>query len=162
VADNESPAKETAEAFQAQVAKIGIKLNLKEVPHSTMLSKFCQFPKAKVGICPNLGWGPDFFSAQSMIAPLFSGKNIQQSGNVNSAMVNDPKLNAAIEKAKTITDPAAAAKAWAALDKQVTDQSYFIAWLWDNDVGLRSSDVNGVPSKFNSGDWDLAFSSLKD
>jgi peptide/nickel transport system substrate-binding protein len=161
VADDESPAKETAEAFQAQVAKIGIKLNLKEVPHATMLSKFCQFPKAKVGICPNLGWGPDFFSAQSMIAPLFSGKNIQQSGNVNSAMVDDPKLNAAIDKAITVTDPAASDKAWGQLDKQVTDQSYFIAWLWDNNVGIESDDVNGVPSKFNSGEWDLAFSSLK-
>ena len=47
------------------------------------------------------------------------------------------------------------------LDKQVTDQAYFVAWLWDNNVGIESSDVNGVPSKFNSGEWDLAFSSLK-
>jgi peptide/nickel transport system substrate-binding protein len=162
VADSESPAKEAAEAFQSQVGKIGIKLKLREVPHATMLSKFCQVPKAAVAICPNLGWGADFFSSQSMIDPLFNGANIVPSNNVNTAQVDDPALNAEIEKAKTITDPKAQAKAWAELDKKVTDQSYFIPWLWDNNIGLRSEDVNGVSSKFNSGQWDFAFSSLKE
>jgi peptide/nickel transport system substrate-binding protein len=159
--DNESPAKETGEAFQAQVAKLGFKLKLREVPHADLSTKYCGVPKAAVAICPTLGWGPDFFSPQSMIDPLFNGKNIVPTNNVNSAQVDDPKLNAEIEKAKRITDPAAAAKAWAELDKKVTDQSYFITWLWDNNVNLHSTDVNGVPSKFNSGDWDLTFSSLE-
>lgn len=161
VADNESPAKETGEAFQAQVEKLGFKLKLREVPHADLNTNFCGVPKAAVAICPTLGWGPDFFAPQSMIDPLFNGANIVATGNVNSAQVDDPKLNAEIEKAKKITDPAAAAKAWAELDKKVTDQSYFITWLWDNNVGLESSDVKGVPSKFNSGDWDLTYSSLE-
>jgi peptide/nickel transport system substrate-binding protein len=159
--DDESPAKETGETFQAELAKLGFKLQFHEAPHSDLSPKFCGAPKAAVAICPTLGWGTDFFSAQSMIDPLFNGKNITGSGNVNTAQVDDPKLNAQIEKAKTITDPAAADKAWGALDKQVTDQSYLIAWLWDNNIGLESSDVKGVPSKFNSGDWSLTFSALK-
>jgi peptide/nickel transport system substrate-binding protein len=161
VADNSPPAKETAEAFQSEVGPLGFKLKLREVPHSTMLSKFCQVPKAAVAICPNFGWGADFFSPQSMIDPLFNGKNIVPTGNVNTAQVNDPKLNAQIEKAKTITDPTASAKAWAALEKAVTGQAYFLTWVWDNNVGLESKDMNGVPSRFNSGDWDLTFSSFK-
>ena len=114
-----------------------------------------------MAICPNLGWGADFFAAQSMIDPLFNGKNLVPSGNVNSAEVNDPKLNAAIEKAKTVLDPAANAKAWGELDKRVTDQSYFVTWLWDNQIGLESTNVKGVASRFNSGAWDLTFSSFK-
>jgi peptide/nickel transport system substrate-binding protein len=161
VADNESPAKETAEAFQEQVKKIGLTLQFKEVPHATLQSKFCNVPSAKVGICPTLGWGTDFFYAGSFLGPLFHGKNIVPSNNVNYSQVNDPKLNAAIDKAEEITDPAKAAKAWGDLDKQVTDQSYFITWLWDNNVSLESANMNGVPSKFNSGAWDLAFSSFK-
>jgi peptide/nickel transport system substrate-binding protein len=160
-ADNESPAKETGEAFQAQVEKLGFKLKLRQVPHSDLSPKFCGVPKAAIGICPTLGWGADFFAPQSMIDPLFNGANIVPTGNVNSSQVDDPALNARIGKAKTIADPDASAKAWAGLDREVTDQSYFIAWLWDNNVGLQSKDVNGVPSKFNSGDWDLVFSSLK-
>jgi peptide/nickel transport system substrate-binding protein len=161
VADNQSPAKQTAEAFQNQVGKLGFKLNFKEVPHATMLTKFCQVPKAAVAICPNFGWGADFFSAQSFIDPLFNGKNIVPTGNVNTSEVNDPALNAKIDKAKQITDPAASAKAWADLDKEVTNQSYFVTWLWDNDIILTSTNVKAVPSKFNSGAADLAFTSLK-
>ncbi len=161
IADNESPAKETAEAFQEQVKAIGLDLRFREVPHATLLSKFCQVPASNTAICPTLGWGPDFFAAQSMIDPLFNGKNIVGSGNVNTAEVNDPKLNAQIEKAKQIVDPDAAAKAWAELDKEVTNQSYFIAWLWDNNVGLQSKNMNGVSSAFNSGAYDFAFSSFK-
>jgi peptide/nickel transport system substrate-binding protein len=161
IADNEQPANKTAEAFQSQVAKIGLKLNLRSLPHATANSKFCFVPKAAAAICPTLGWGADFFSAQSFIDPLFNGKNIVPTGNVNSAQVNDPKLNAQIDKAKQITDPAASAKAWADLDKEVTDQSYFIAWLWDNNVGLESSNMKGVSNKFNSGAWDWSFSALK-
>lgn len=161
IADNQSPAKETAEAFQSQVAKIGLELQFREVPHATMLTKFCQVPKADVAICPNLGWGADFFAAQSFFGPLFHGRNIVPSGNVNTAQVNDPKLNAQVDRALKITNAGAAAKAWGDLDKEVTNQAYFIVWLWDNNVSLQSSNMKGVPSKFNSGAYDWAFSSFK-
>ena len=161
VADNVSPAKETAEAFQEQVKAIGLKLQFREVPHATMLSKFCQVPKSKVAICPNLGWGADFFSSQSFIDPLFNGANIVPSGNVNTAEVDDPALNAKINKAKQVTKPSEANSAWGDLDKDVTNQAYFIPWLWDNNVGLQSNNLKGVSSKFNSGAYDFVFSSLK-
>jgi peptide/nickel transport system substrate-binding protein len=161
VADNQSPAKQTAEAFQSQVGKIGLKLKLRELPHATAGQKFCSVPKAAVAICPNLGWGHDFFSAQSFIDPLFNGKNIVPAGNVNTSQADDPALNAKIEKAKTLTDPAEIAKAWAELDKEVTSQVYFVTWLWDNYIGLEGTNVKGVPTLFNGGAWDLTFSTLK-
>jgi peptide/nickel transport system substrate-binding protein len=161
VAANASPDKEVAEAFQNQLGKVGVKLNLKEVPVATGLSKYCEVPKAAVAICPSLGWGADFFAAQSFIDPLFNGQNIVPTGNVNTAQVDDPQLNAKIAKAKEIIDPAASANAWAELDKTVTGQAYFITWLWDNNIALESTNLKGVSSRFNSGAWDLAFSSLK-
>jgi peptide/nickel transport system substrate-binding protein len=160
IADNMPPASKTAEAFQAQMEKIGLKVTLRELPHATAGSKFCSVPKSGYVICPNLGWGKDFFDSQSMIDPIFNGKNLVPSGNVNSAQVDDPKLNAAMDKAETLIDPAARAKAWAEVDKQVTNQAYLNVWLWDNQVNFTSKNVNGVKSKFNSA-WDLTFSSLK-
>ncbi len=161
IADNESPAKETGQAFQEQVKAIGLKLQYRAVPHATLLSKFCLVPKADVGICPTLGWGADFFAAQSFIDPLFNGANIVPSGNVNTAEVDDPALNAKINRAKQITEPSEAASAWGTLDKEVTNQAYLIPWLWDNNVGLQSTNLKGVSSKFNSGAFDYTFSSLK-
>jgi peptide/nickel transport system substrate-binding protein len=161
VADNQPPAKQTAEAIQQQLKSIGINLNLREVPHATMYSKFCQVPKANVGLCPNLGWGKDFFDAQSMIDPVFNGKNIVPAGNVNSAEANDPKFNARISAAASITDAAKRAQTYGQLDRDLTGQVYYVTWLWDNEVNFTSKNVKGVQSAFNGQAWDLTFSSLK-
>jgi len=161
VSDSATQQKNVGEVAQAQFAKLGFKVNTRYVVRNTMYTKFCQVPKAAVAICPNLGWGADFFAAQSFFDPLFNGANIVPSGNVNTAQVNDPQINAKINKAKEITDPTANAKAWADLDKEVTNQAYFVTWLWDNDIILASTNVKAVPSKFNSGAADMVFSSLK-
>ncbi len=161
IGDNSPPASNTAQAVQSELAQIGIKLTFREVPHATMLSKFCEVPKAKVAICPNLGWGKDFFDSQSMIDPVFNGKNIVPSGNTNMAQFNDPTLNAQMDKAEQLTDPTQRANAWAALDKEITAQVPVVTWLWDNNVNSFSSNVKGVDWAFNGNTFDLTSSSLK-
>jgi len=161
VADNQPPASNTAEAVQSQLSQLGFTLTFREVPHATMLSKFCEVPKSKVAICPNLGWGKDFSDSQSMIDPVFNGKNIVPSGNTNMAQANDPTLNAQMDQAEQIIPPAQRATAWANLDKAVTGQAYVVTWLWDNEIPFNSTNVNGVQSDFANNDWDLTASSLR-
>ena len=160
VGDNQPPASKTGEAVQSQLESLGFKLTYRQVSHPTMLSKFCQSPKAKVAICPNLGWGKDFFDSQSMLDPTANGRNIVQSNNVNTALIDDPKINALLDKATSETDQEARAKTYAQVDRMITDGAYYVPWLWDNQVNFTSKDVKGVRSKFNSA-WDLSFSSLK-
>jgi peptide/nickel transport system substrate-binding protein len=160
VGDNASPAKETAETFAQQLAQLGFKVNLQEVPHKTMLSKFCQIPKSQPPFCPNLAWGKDFFDSQSMLDPLFNGNNIAPSGNSNTAQLNDAAINAKFVKAAQVTDPTVRAQAYGSLDRLLTAGAYYDTWLWDNQVSLQSADVNGVFNKFNT-TWDLTASSLK-
>jgi peptide/nickel transport system substrate-binding protein len=161
IADNQSPAKETAEAFQQQLSQIGIKLQLREIPHASVIGKFCGTPKQNVAICPTLGWGKDFFDAQSMVDPIFNGKNITQSGYVNTAQANDPKFNAQMDKAEELTDPTQRAQTWGQLDKDLTGQVFYVVWLWDNEVNFTSTNVKGVQNSFNGNAWDLTYSSLK-
>jgi peptide/nickel transport system substrate-binding protein len=160
VGDDQPPASKTGEAFLSTLKGLGFKVRYRQVPHDVMYSKFCQVPKAKVNVCPNVGWGKDFFDPQSMLDPTFNGKNIVPSGNVNYPQLNDPAINAAMEKAKQLTDPAERDKAWAAIDDQITAGAYVVMWIWDNDVNLKSKNVNGVQSKFN-GSWDVTYTSLK-
>jgi peptide/nickel transport system substrate-binding protein len=160
VGDDEQPASNTGEAFLEVLQNLGFKVNYRQVPHETMYSKFCQVPKNQPEVCVNLGWGKDFYDAQSMIDPIFNGKNIVPTGNVNYANINDPKLNAKIEAAKQETDKAKATRMWGDLDKEVTDRALHLTWLWDNQIQIRSKDVNGVVSRFNTS-WDLTFTSLK-
>ncbi len=161
IADNQPPASNTAQAVQSQLGQIGIKLTFREVPHATMLTKYCEVPKAAVAICPTVGWGKDFFDSQSMITPVFYGPNIVPSGNTNMAQVNVPALNTQMQAAAQLTNTAARATAWANLDKEITSQVYVVTWLWDNEVGFHSTNVQGVQWPFNGNDWDLTASSLK-
>jgi peptide/nickel transport system substrate-binding protein len=160
VGDDEVPSNRTAEAFQAQIAKIGFKTKLRQVPHETVLSEFCQQPKAKVAFCPNLGWAKDFYDAQSFMDLLFSGEQIQEEGNYNHSELDDPKINKQIADAAAIQDPRERAEAYGKLDRDVTALAPVITWLWDNQVNIRSSDVKGVINAFNS-TYDLNFTSIE-
>ncbi len=160
VGDDQPPASKTGEAFLQTLKSLGFNVNYRQVPHDVMYSKFCQVPKAKVNICPNVGWGKDFFDPQSMIDPTFNGKNIVPSGNVNYPQLNDPKINADMKKAEQLTDTTARNQAWAAIDDEITAGAYVVMWIWDNDVNLEASNVNGVQSKFNAS-WDVTYTSLK-
>lgn len=160
VGDNVSPAKETAETFVQQVKQLGFNVTLTEVPNKTMVSKFCTVPKSQPAFCPNMAWGKDFFDSQSMTDPLLNGKNIASSGNTNTAQLNDPAINSALNAASQLTDPNARGQAYANIDKMATGGAHYDYWIWDNTVNLHSSDVNAVYNKQNI-DWDLAFSSIK-
>src|SRR4029077_18537940 len=142
IADNQPPAANTALAFESQLAQLGIKLTFREVPHATALSKFCTVPKAKVAICPTLGWGKDFNDAQTMIDPIFNGKNIVPVGNANYAQLNDKSLNAQMNAAEQVTDPTQRAEVWGKLDAAVAAGAYLIPWLWDNEVSFASKNVH--------------------
>ena len=160
VGDNAPPAKDTGEAIQSQLQKLGFKTTYRQVPHEVVNSKFCGVPKQKVAICPNEGWGKDFYDSQSMIDPVFNGKNITQQGNVNWTQLSDPKLNAQMDKAELVPDATARARAWGALDREVAGTASGVPWIWDNNVNFRSKNVKGVLSLAN-GTYDLTFTSLK-
>ena len=160
VGDNQPPASKTGEAFLQVLKNLGFDVNYRQVPHDVMYSKFCNVPKAKVNICPNVGWAKDFFDGQSMIDPVFNGKNIVPSGNVNYSQTNDPELNKLMDSAELETDQTKRADEWGHIDDQLAARAVSVPWIWDNDINIRSKDVNAVQSKFNAS-WDVTYTSLK-
>jgi peptide/nickel transport system substrate-binding protein len=160
VGDNLPPASKTGEALQAQLEKLGFKLNYRQVQHPTMLSKFCGWPKAAVAICPNVAWSKDFFDAQSFLDPVFNGANITSTSNYNYAEIDNPRINRELSRANVLTDPAARARIYAQVDRQITSQAYVIPWFWDNGIMLRAGDVDGVVSRLSSL-WDLTFTAVQ-
>lgn len=160
VGDDQPPASKTGEAFLEVLKGLGFKVRYRQVPHDVMYSKFCQVPKAKVNVCPNVGWGKDFTDAESMLFPTFYGGNIVPSGNVNYPQLDDPEINKMMDAARQLTDQAERDKAWAEIDKKITAGAYVVMWVWDNDVNMASKNVNAVLNKFN-GSTDLTYSSLK-
>jgi peptide/nickel transport system substrate-binding protein len=157
---NTGVGKAVGEVAQAQLQKLGFTVKLRELTPDTFYSKFCQVPKSGYDVCPAAAWGKDFWDAQTVLDPTFSGKSIIQEGNNNISQWNDPQTNALIAKAENTVDPTARGNAWAAVDKLIMQKAGTIPWLWDKQANIASSDVNAVLNNFDV-NWDLSFSSLK-
>ena len=160
VGDNQAPASRTGEAVQSQLEKLGFKFDYRQVDRSATLSGYCGSSTAHVALCPNGGWVKDFFDPQSMLDPVFNGENISPENSPNWSQVNDPEINAALDLAVSETDPDRRARAYADLDRMVTSRAYVLTWLWDNQVNIKSEDVDGVVNTFN-GSYDLTATSLR-
>jgi peptide/nickel transport system substrate-binding protein len=160
VGDDASVGAKTAEVFQGQLQKLGFKLTFRQVPHETMFSRYCNVPKAKVAVCPNVAWGPDFPDGQSMLDPTFNGAAIVPENNSNWPQLDVPAINKRLDDARKITDPAARAKAYGEIDKMITAQAPAVPWIWDKQANITSSDVQGVIARWNA-DWDVSYTSIK-
>jgi peptide/nickel transport system substrate-binding protein len=159
VGDDAPPGKDTATVFQNQLEELGFKVNFQPVAHDIMYTKFCSVPSNSPQVCPNVGWIKDFNDPQSILQVPFSGDSINPSNNSNWPQLDDPAINKAIDQAVTITDEQQRAETWGKIDDDIMAQAPAVPWVWDNDVLVRSANVNGVANLFN-GEWDLAYTSL--
>jgi len=155
------PAPEDAEIANNTLRSLGFKTKLSLVDHSVMYAKYCGVPAEEIDVCPNVAWGADFGDGQTVLDPTFNGKSIIPSGNNNWGQVNDPTINAAMEKAELILGSEARAKAWAAIDRELVAEAVAIPYDWDKTPSVESKDVAGVGDLWNSGAWDYSFTSLK-
>lgn len=64
------------------------------------------------------GWGADWPSGSTVIPPVFDGRTIRDSGNQDLSYMNDPAINAEIDKIQAMPVKEAEA-AWAALDEKI-------------------------------------------
>ena len=161
VADNTAPGSDTASVVANSLAKIGMKVKTISVTHSTMYTKYCNVPKNQPDICPNVGWLPDFHEPQTLLDPTFKGSNIVPVNNSNWPQLKDPKIDAMMDKAETILDPAERYKAWGKIDQEVTKTAGAIPWLWENFPSVYSDRVTHASEVWNGGSPDVTFMGIK-
>jgi peptide/nickel transport system substrate-binding protein len=160
VSDNATQQKNMTQVAVAQFEKLGFKVDMKYVVRDSMYTKFCQVPSNQPDVCPSVGWLKDFADPETLLDPVFNGKNILDEGNSNFALLDDPEINKAIDEAEVVNDPAERKQAWGNVDKMITEAAAGIPWLWDTQAMLRSANVNAVVGQ-NLATWDLAFTSIK-
>ncbi|HEY1595076.1 MAG TPA: ABC transporter substrate-binding protein [Thermoleophilaceae bacterium] len=158
VGSNSDPGPKELQIVQAGLNSLGFKTTIKAVPQQTMYSKFCGYVKAHVNVCPTAGWIPDFSDAYAYLYVPFNGKAIIPVNNSNWSVLNDPKINAAMDQASAITDPQKRIQAWANVDKMLTSTAPAIPEIWATNALVKGSTVKGVLDTWND-DWDLSFSS---
>src|SRR4051794_9248000 len=148
-----------AEITQAMLGKLGIKVKLRFVTSDAYLTKFCGVPK-KVAVCPSTAWGQDFKDAQTELQPTFDGRAIAPANNANYSELDDPKVNAAIDKALALPPGDTRNQAWADVNKLIVGDAPAIPYQWDKTVNAESKDVAGVLN-VNNTSYDLNYTSLK-
>jgi peptide/nickel transport system substrate-binding protein len=107
-------------------------------------------------------WGADWPSGGPFLIPIFDGRQIiTAGGNFNLAQYNDPAVNAEIDAINALTDPAAAAQRWGALDAKLGKLALVVPLAHEKDVFLYGKNVkNAVPDGWR-GTYDLARVSVK-
>jgi peptide/nickel transport system substrate-binding protein len=157
VGANADPGKAQIEVAARQLRKLGFKVRLRLVPQDAVYTDWCQVPAKKVAMCA-AGWFKDFADPQSMLEPIFKGRLIsRQGGNINYSMLDDPKVDAAMDTASTATGDERLRR-WAAIDKMLIGDAAGIPFLWDKTTLLRAQNVTSVPNPY-IGLWDLSFTS---
>src|SRR3954454_21988777 len=160
VGANADPGKAQAEVASAQLQKMGFKTRLRLVPQDAVYTDWCQVPSKKVGMCGGAGWVKDFADPQSMLEPVFKGSLINRSsGNINYSMLNDPKIDDAMNKA-ALAEGDDRLKQWANIDKMIIQDAAGIPFIWDKTTLVRSKNVQGVANPYIAL-WDLSFTSIK-
>jgi len=124
-----------------------------------MYTRFCGSPDQAPNVCPSVGWLKDFNDAQSMLDPTFNGDNIIPANNVNWPQLDVPEINEAMADAAETNDPDDRAQAWGEVDQMIAAEAPAVPYVWDNQVNIQSTDVEGVINQFNA-NWDLSFTSL--
>jgi peptide/nickel transport system substrate-binding protein len=158
VGSNADPGPKEMQIVQSDLQKLGFKSTIKAVPQQTMYSKFCGYTKAEYNVCPTGGWIEDFPDPYAYLYVPFSGKAIVPVNNSNWPQENNPQINAAMDKAAQITDPAQRRQAWADIDKMLVMDAPAIPEIWASNALVKGTQVKGVLDKWND-DWNLSFSS---
>ena len=148
-----------AEITQAMLGKLGIKVKLRFVTPDAYITKFCGVPK-KVAVCPSSAWGQDFKDAQTELQPTFDGRAIAPANNANYSELDDPAVNAAIDKAVVLPPGKERDQAWADVNKLVVGTAAAVPYQWDKTVNVESKDVAGAIN-INNTAYDFNYTSLK-
>jgi peptide/nickel transport system substrate-binding protein len=145
---NNKPAEiKTAEALQASLKAVGIDASIEQ-------SDAAQFFSTTIGTPSNVqkkgygiaiaGWGADWPSAYGYLQILIDGRAIKPTGNNNYAELNDPEINALIDKSLEQTDPAEAVKIWAEINKKLMDQAVLMPMVYDKALNYRNPRLTNV------------------
>ncbi|MFG2450558.1 ABC transporter substrate-binding protein [Streptomyces sp. NPDC048512] len=101
-------------AMAAGLKKAGFDVQRQEIPAETYYDQVSKLDN-NYDIF-HTAWGADWPSASTVIPPLYDGRGIAD-GAQNYSQVNDPKVNADIDRINKITDPVKAAAAWEKVDQ---------------------------------------------
>ncbi|MFJ9416045.1 MULTISPECIES: ABC transporter substrate-binding protein [unclassified Streptomyces] len=148
-AKNFETSPEVATAVQEALEKAGITVKLAGLEDNDYKDKTHSI-KDEPGLFIS-HWGADWPSGGPFLAPIFDGRQIvKDASNFNHAQLDDPAVNHEIDDINKLTDLAAAAGRWGALDKKIGERALSVPLFHPVYKRLYGKDVKNVVIS----DWD--------
>ncbi|MEI5101661.1 ABC transporter substrate-binding protein [Streptomyces sp. PmtG] len=142
-AKNFETSPEIATALQDALKKAGITVKLEGLEDNDYEDK-AHDAKDEPGLFL-AHWGADWPSGGPFLAPIFDGRQIVEDGyNFNSSFLNDKAVNKEIDEINKLTDHAAAAKRWGALDKKIGEKAVNVPLFHPVYKRLYGKDIKNV------------------
>lgn len=111
---------QVAEVVQQQLAKIGVRVELRVVGWPTFLALTGRPNTVAMG---RAGWSADFLDASDFFEPTLGTDAIQEDESQNNAFFSDPELDALLARAHRSTDPAARRQMYRRAEEIVRDEA---------------------------------------
>lgn len=128
--DNVDPDPQIAQVIQSSLAKAGIKVTLHQVPEDSLYGTYLVTPAdATRGVWDMAlaDWGPDWFgnNGRTTVQPLLDGATYE-AGSTDYGDYNSAAENKLINEALKAPGEKAAAKLWAAADRQAMEDAAIV------------------------------------
>ena len=161
VGDSDGVGADTAAVAKENFAKLGFNVKLRQVAHDDHVHEVLQRADREGRDLPErrLAEGLRRRRRRSSTRRSTARTSCPQ-GNSNWSQLDDTKINAQMDDAKTLTDPQQISNAWGSIDKNLTAMAPTISWIWDKNANIESKNVQGVIDQDN-GLWALAYTSIK-
>jgi peptide/nickel transport system substrate-binding protein len=136
-----------AQAMQASLAQVGIKLQLHGYPSGTYYSNFAGVPKYMhshdIGIAMG-GWAPDWPDGYGFFNFITAGDTISPAGNTNIEELNDPKVNNLLNKMAGTNNATTRNSYTAQIDLQVMKDAAILPEAYAKSLLYRSPQLTNV------------------
>jgi peptide/nickel transport system substrate-binding protein len=154
--------KATAEAFQASLARVGIRLTLKGFPAGDYFAQFCGNPpfvrSNNLGLCTN-GWGADWNDGFGFLSQIVDSRTIRPGSSNLSVYI--PEVDQMVDDAVAQTDLAAQQTIWAQIDRRVMEEAVILPGVYAKALHVRPLNAANVfTSEAYSGQYDYLVMSV--
>jgi ABC-type transport system substrate-binding protein len=110
----------SAEVYQQQLARVGIRIRLRLVSYATYLAEVSRRRTTPMGWC---GWAADFPDPANFFEPNLSSAAIADEGSQNAAFFSSPALDAILARAHGERDRAARMRLYEQAERIVRDEA---------------------------------------
>jgi peptide/nickel transport system substrate-binding protein len=137
----------TAQALQASLGQVGIKLSLHGYPSGTYYANFAGVPKYMhshdIGMNVD-GWAADWPDGYGFFYYITCGCTIAPAGNYNTSELNDPVVNSMLSKMVATNDEATRNSYTSKIDMQVMKDAAILPGVYAKSLLYRSPTLTNV------------------